>query len=287
MNSRLLLFLSLLFFCSKINGQQNLVRFLQPNHIINKIPYGDNKKAGHYVQSNDAKIYYEVYGKGQPIVLLHGGLFGSTIEMGGFIDSLKTKFQVIAISTRGHGKSEIGKEPLTLEQRANDALAVINAVTKDSVIVLGFSDGAYTAYKLGSLYPAKIKKMIVIGAGELYPGLREFNFTSQQAISMDTVYWNQQLRLMPEPNRIEEVFQQISICYNKLTVGEDLLRTIKCPVLVMAGDRDQGNSVEHVVNAARMIPNSQISIIPNGTHPVFNENFKAVWASIAPFLEIK
>jgi pimeloyl-ACP methyl ester carboxylesterase len=285
MNSRLLIYLIILIFCTKINAQQNLVRFLQPSNIINKTSYGDNKKAGHYVQSNDAKIYYEVYGKGQPIVILHGGLFGSTTEMGGFIDNLKSKFQVIAISTRGHGKSEIGTEPLTLEQRANDALAVINAVTKDSVIVLGFSDGAYSAYKLGSLYPAKIKKMVVIGAGELYPGLREFNFTSKQALSLDTVYWKQQLSLMPEPNRIEEVFQQVSNCYSKLTVGKDLLETIKCPVLVMAGDRDQGNSVEHVVNAARMIPNSQICIIPNGTHPVFNENFKAVWASIVPFLK--
>jgi pimeloyl-ACP methyl ester carboxylesterase len=211
-------------------------------------------------------------------------LFGSAIEMAGFIDSLKKKFLVIAVSTRGHGKSEIGTEPLTMEQRANDAMAVINAVTKDSVIILGFSDGGYTAYKTGSMYPDRVKKMIVIGAGELYPGLREFSFTAKQAISMDTVYWKQQLKLMPEPNRLEEVFEQVSSCYNKLTVGKDLLGSVKCPVLVMAGDRDQGNSVEHVVNAARMIPNHQISIIPNGTHPVFNENFAAVWASIVPFL---
>jgi pimeloyl-ACP methyl ester carboxylesterase len=284
MYSRIFFLFAILLFYTTVYGQQNLVRFFQPKNIVNKISYGANKKAGHYVLSNDAKIYYEVYGKGQPIVLLHGGLFGSTIEMAGFIDSLKGKFQVIAISTRGHGKSEIGKEPLTLEQRANDVMAVINAVTKNSVIILGFSDGAYTAYKIGALFPDKIKKMIVIGAGELYPGLREFNFTFRQAISMDTVYWKQQLKLMPEPNRIEEVFQQVGNCYNKLTVGKDLLGSIKCPVLVMAGDRDQGNSVEHVVSAARLIPNSQISIIPNGTHPVFNENFKAVWSSIVPFL---
>jgi pimeloyl-ACP methyl ester carboxylesterase len=284
MYSRIFFLFAILLFYTTVYGQQNLVRFFQPKNVVNKISYGANKKAGHYVLSNDAKIYYEVYGKGQPIVLLHGGLFGSTIEMAEFIDSLKGKFQVIAISTRGHGKSEIGKEPLTLEQRANDVMAVINAVTKNSVIILGFSDGAYTAYKTGALFPDKIKKMIVIGAGELYPGLREFNFTFRQAINMDTAYWKQQLKLMPEPNRIEEVFQQVGNCYNKLTVGKDLLGSIKCPVLVMAGDRDQGNSVEHVVSAARLIPNSQISIIPNGTHPVFNENFKAVWSSIVTFL---
>lgn len=284
MCSKISTLLLVLFFCSSVYAQKNLVRFFQPTKVVNKIPYGANAKAGYYVQADDAKIYYEVYGKGQPIVLLHGDLFGSTIEMAGFIDNLKSKFQVIAVSTRGHGKSEIGTKPLTLEQRVNDVMTVINAVTKDSVILLGFSDGGYTAYKIGSMYPERIKKMIVIGAGELYPGLRAFNFTAKQGINMDTIYWKQQLKLMPEPNRLEEVFAQVNSFYTKLTVGKDLLSSIKCPVLVMAGDRDQGNSVEHVVNAARMIPNHQISIIPNGTHPVFTENFGAVWASIIPFL---
>jgi pimeloyl-ACP methyl ester carboxylesterase len=285
MNTRFVSALILLMLCSTGYSQQTLRRFFQPANVVNKIPYGANKKAGHYVQSGDAKIYYEVYGKGRPIVLLHGGLFGSTIEMADFIDSLKKRFQVIAVSTRGHGKSEMGTEPLTLEQRASDAMAVINAVTKDSVIMLGFSDGGFTAYQTGALYPTRVKKMIVIGAGELYPGLRAFNITASQAFNMDSLYWKQQLKLMPEPNRLEEVFTQVANCYSKLTVGKELLGAIKCPVLVMAGDRDQGNSVEHVVKAARMIPNHQISIIPNGTHPVFTENFAAVWASIAPFLK--
>jgi pimeloyl-ACP methyl ester carboxylesterase len=284
MYSRLFSFLFLLIFCSNVNAQQNLRRAFQPPNVVNKIPYGANAKAGHYVQAKDAKIYYEVYGKGQPIVLLHGGLFGSTIEMTDFINRLKNKFQVIAVSTRGHGKSEIGTEPLTLEQRANDAMAVINAVTKDSVIVLGFSDGGYAAYKLGAMYPNRIKKLIVIGAGEVYPGLREFKFTAKQAMEMDKAYWNQQLKLMPEPNRLEEVFTQVANCYNNVTVSKDLLSAIKCPVLVMAGDRDGGNPVERVVSAARFIPNHQISIIPNTGHGCFLENFKASWECIVPFI---
>ncbi len=286
MNLRILSSIYLLLFCVSLHGQQNVRRFLQPPHVVNKIPYGANSNTGHYAQANDAKIYYEVYGKGPSIILLHGGLFGSTIEMTDFIDSLQQDFQVIAISTRGHGKSALGTEPVTLEQRANDAMAVINAVTKDSVMVLGFSDGGYTAYQLGAMYPDRIKKMIVMGAGELYPGLRAFNFTAKQAVDMDKVYWEQQLQLMPDPDRLEEMFVQVSNCYSKATVGKVLLGTIKCPVLVLAGDRDQGNTVEHVINAARMIPKHQISIIPNTTHTVFLENFPAVWASIVPFLKL-
>jgi pimeloyl-ACP methyl ester carboxylesterase len=252
---------------------------------VYKTPYGNNTKAGHYVQAKDAKIYYEVYGKGQPIVLLHGGLFGSTIEMTDFIEKLKKNHQVIAISTRGHGKSELGKEPLTLEQRANDAMAVINAVTKDSVMVIGFSDGGYSAYKLGAMYPDRVKKMIVIGAGEIRPGLREFKFTAKQAMEMDKPYWEQQLKLMPEPNRMEDLFTQVANCYNNVTVSEELLSKIKCPVMVMAGDHDGGNPVERVVSAARFIPKHQISIIPNTGHGCFLENFAAAWAGILPFLK--
>ncbi len=271
--------------CADIQAQQTLIRAFQPANVVNKIPYGNNPEAGHYVQTKDAKIYYEVYGKGQPIVLLHGGLFGSTVEFADFIDQLKQNFQVIAISTRGHGKSELGTEPLTLEQRATDAMTVINAVTKDSVIVLGFSDGGYSAYKLGAMYPERVKKMIVIGAGEVRPGLREFKFTAKMAMEMDKPFWEQQLKLMPEPNRVEDLFTQVANCYNNVTVSKELLSTIKCPVLVMAGDKDGGNPVERVVSAARFIPNHQICIIPNTGHGCHNDNFAASWASIVPFLK--
>jgi pimeloyl-ACP methyl ester carboxylesterase len=274
----------LMALASNVQGQENLRRAFQPANVVNKLPYGANVSAGQYVQTKDAKIYYEVYGVGQPIVLLHGGLFGSTIEFSDLIDLLKPNFQVIAISTRGHGKSEIGSEPLTLEQRANDAITIINAVTKDSVIVIGFSDGGYSAYQLGAMYPDRVKKMVVIGAGELRPGIRAFKFTSKEAIAMDKPYWEQQLKLMPEPNRLEEVFTQVANCYNKVTVSKDLLSMIKCPVLVMAGDKDGGNPVERVVGAARYIPNHQICIIPNAGHGCHNDNFAATWESISPFI---
>lgn len=283
---KIIVFLVYVTFCTSVFAQKPLRHFMQSkDEQINTIPYGNNPLAGHYVQSKDAKIYYEVYGKGQPIVLLHGGLFGSTVEMAKIIDSLSVRFQVIAVSTRGHGKSEIGTEPLTFEQRANDVLAVIRKVTTEKVMILGFSDGGFTAYKFGSMYPDKVKKMIVIGAGILYPGLRDFSFNFNQAMEMDSEFWAQQRDLMPEPNRLKEVFQQIATCYSQLTVGAELLGAIQCPVLVMAGDRDEGNSVQNVVNAALLIPNHQLAIIPNAGHPAFIVNFNATWASIAPFIK--
>lgn len=144
------LFLSaiIIFTASLYAQQQKPMRYALQSIATpqNTTPYGNNKDAGHYITSDDAKIYYEIYGQGAPVVVLHGGIFGSTFEMYHFIDSLKVNHQVIAISTRGHGKSELGNQPHTYQLKAKDAVNVLNAVTKDSVTVIGFSDGGYTGY---------------------------------------------------------------------------------------------------------------------------------------------
>ena len=224
----ILIFLFTFLFLQTYSQQQapkNLRYFMQKGPSpVNAKPYGNNPKAGHYVQAGDAKIYYEVYGKGQPIVILHGGIFGSTYEMFQFIDSLSKNYQVIAVSTRGHGKSELGTEPITYEQKSNDVMAVIKAVTKDSVIVFGFSDGGYAGYKLASMYPERVKKLIAIGATELYPGVRDFTFDAKQGVALDSAYWKQQCRLMPEPQRLREMFTRLGDMYNHLTVGKDCLK---------------------------------------------------------------
>ncbi|AHJ95428.1 alpha/beta fold hydrolase [Hymenobacter swuensis] len=249
------------------------------------VQYGNNPRAGHYAQAGDARIYYEVYGRGRPLVLLHGGLLGSTYEMRQFIDSLSRTYQVIAVSTRGHGKSELGTAPLTYEQRANDVLAVLRAVTPDSAIVLGFSDGGFTGYKLASLYPARVRKLITIGASEVTAGQRQFDFSPRQALALDSAYVRQQLTLMPQPQRLGEMFAQVVSMYNHLTVDRALLQTIRCPVLVMAGDRDEGNPVERLLRTTQDLHRSQLAIIPNASHGAFLSNFPAVWAGIQPFLK--
>lgn len=249
------------------------------------IPYGNNPKAGHYVKAGDARIYYEVYGQGKPLVVLHGGGVGSIYEMAPFIDSLTKTYHVIAISTRGHGKSEIGRTPVTYEQKANDIMAAVNQVTNDSVIVLGFSDGAYTGYKLASLYPARVQKLVAIGAGEQVPGLRKVILNVREMTKLDSLYIKQQLNLMPEPNRLQEYWTNLANFYNTMTASKALFGSIQCPVLVLSGEHDQNAPLATVIAAYQMIPNSQLSIIPNAPHPVFLVNFPAVWASVAPFLK--
>lgn len=251
----------------------------------NAIPYGNNPKAGHYIQAGDAKIYYEVYGKGKPLVVLHGGIVGSTYEMAQFIDSLSKWYQVIAVSTRGHGKSEMGSLIPNYERKAEDINAIIKGTTKDSVIVLGFSDGAYTGYYLAQRHPETVKKMIAIGAGEWKQGFRTFDFSRKMLLGIDSLYIKQQLALMPQPERYDEWLLRINKYYNSIRIGKEILGRVRCPVLVMAGEKDQNAPLKTVIAAYEMIPNAQLSIIPNAPHPVFLTNFPAVWTSMLPFLK--
>lgn len=261
--------------------------FMQgPADIVSAIPYGNNPAAGHYVQADDAKIYYEVYGKGEPVLVLHGGGVGCTYEMGRFIDKLSKDHQVIAVSTRGHGKSGIGSKPISHQQRADDALAALTAVTDKPAIVLGFSDGAYTGYKLASLYPQKVKKLIAIGAGENVPALRQIVPSKIEDIrQMDPQFMDLQLQLCPEPEKLQAYWNEFYTFYNKLVVSKELLNSIQCPVLVMAGELDPNAPLATVIAAYQMLPHAQLAIIANASHPAFITNFDAVWANIGLFVK--
>jgi pimeloyl-ACP methyl ester carboxylesterase len=281
-----LFFLLILFsFSSFGQNGDNLRYFMQGNAKASSIPYGNNDTTGAYVKSGDAKIYYEIYGKGSPIVVLHGGIVGSTLEMGRFIDSLSQKHQVIAISTRGHGKSEMGNKIPSYEQKAKGVNAVLEKVTGEKVTVLGFSDGAYTGFYFAKNFPDKIEKLVAIGAGEWKRGFREFKMDYKTFSAIDELYWKQQMAIRPEPKRIDEWFSSLSGYYSNLDIGSAILGQVKCPVLVLAGEKDQNAPLDTVIDAYKMLPNAQLAIIPNAPHPVFLVNFAAVWSSILPFLD--
>lgn len=288
MKNILVLLLSLLIFpaYSQQKETKSMKAFMNTSLRPSEIPYGGNPSAGHYVNVGDAKIYYEIYGKGKPLVMLHGGIAGSTYEMAELIDNFSKYYQVIAISTRGHGKSGLGTQPHSYQQKAKDVIAVLNAVTKDSVTVFGFSDGGYTGYYLASMFPKRVKEMVIIGTAETHPGDYKMSMKVNDMMQLDKVYWEQQLGLMPEPHRLQEMFDKVSDAVGKMEISKDFFATIKCPVLVMAGNHDQFVSTQRVVNASKMIPNAELSIIPNATHAAFLENFATVWAATSSFLKI-
>ena len=153
-------------------------------------PYGYNTEVGTYFDvGNNTNLYYEIYGEGDPVLLLHGGVYGYIDEFEYLIPKLAEKYKVICLATRGHVKSDIGNEPYTYEQRAGDAFKLIQLLDLQIVTVIGFSDGGFAAYKLAALYPDVVKKMVVIGAGDDPPKetpANKFSYSAESLMKSDS-----------------------------------------------------------------------------------------------------
>ncbi len=252
----------------------------------NKVSYGNNPIAGHYVQSGDAKLYYEVYGKGQPVVLLHGGVYGYIDEFASLIDELVKTNQVICIATRGHGKSYIGHTPFSWQQRAEDAYRVIKSITNKKVIVLGFSDGAAAGYKLAALHPELVQKLVAIGFGNRPKGddRQKFTYSPTMLMGQAAGLFESRKALMPEPDRWGQCLDWLNRLYNEGVLSKETFSKIKCPTLVMTGEKDEYHHVASVTAVSKMIPGSRLYIVAGCGHVVFFCDFKAVWQSITSFL---
>lgn len=267
--------------------------FMQPEGTAGSAtPYGNNPSHGHYVQAGDVRMYYEIYGKNNTgsknsgdIVVLHGGSVGCAYEMGAFVDLLQKTHRVILVVTRGHGRSEFGTEPLTYEQKATDVLACMKDAGCRRAAVLGFSDGAYTAYKLAVMSPYHVERIVAIGAGENNPGLRGIHLNLEMFRKLDPAFVRQQQSLMTEPARWDAWLRAYGDFFSRLTVSKETFMSIRCPVLVMAGERDLNAPLATVIAAYNQIPDARLAIIQGAGHGCFLENFAAVWANIEPFLK--
>jgi pimeloyl-ACP methyl ester carboxylesterase len=232
-----------------------------------QVPYGNNPAAGHYLNTRGVKLYYETYGQGAPLLLLHGN-GGSISNMSNQIPYFSRDYKVIAIDTRAHGKSQNLLDSLTFEQIVDDFNTLLDTLHLDSCYVIGWSDGGIDALLLAIRHPDKVKKMAFTGAN-LWPdttGLTPFvwNLIQQGNTALH--------RQSPTP----EVKRQLQISDLDLYqphITLDQLHHISCPTLVIGGDHD-AIPVLHTVLIAQNIPLSYLWIVPNSGHsvPVFKKD---------------
>ena len=291
------LILGLSIFCGSfivfsISGEcanLNKIRYFMQKEDVkgSDTPYGNNTSARNYAQTEDAKIYYEIYGEGKPVFIFHGGGVGVPYELGNIIDKLRNDYKVIVVSTRGHGRSEIGHNPLTFEQKAKDMITVIKQVTKEPAMIIGFSDGAYSAYKVADMYPEVVDRIVAIGAGTLAKGFFSGDLLISDLEKIDSDFVAQQKSIMPEPERWQEFCTDYMKFWSNAEVGKDLLSNIKCPVLLIVGDEDDHAPITTVIEAHKFIPNSRICVVPKAWHTVFLDNFDVTWTAISQFINTK
>jgi pimeloyl-ACP methyl ester carboxylesterase len=244
-------------------------------------PYGSNPKAGHHLQVGDAKIYYEVYGSGRPVVLLHGGLFGYIDEFSGVIPSLSRHYTVIAIALRGHGASELGHQPLSNLLFAEDSATVIRHVTSKPVDLVGFSTGAMASYLLTIAHPELVHKLIAVGGPIASSGSTEAAAADANAYTSPAELEKQlPARFIERRNRFypdRAAWERLVLEFGKEAAAEpDIpkakVQSIQSPTLIVAGDQDGYTKLEHFVEIYHLLPHGELAIVPGCGHTVFKCN---------------
>ena len=220
--------------------------------------YGCNKEAGKFADVNGIKLYYEIYGQGPPLLIMHGD-GGSIAEAANFYPILMKKYKVIAVDTRGQGRSTDTDAPLTYEQMASDMNALLEQLKIDSVFIWGQSDGAILGLMLAMDYPKKVKKVIAFGSN-IQP--------DSSAVFGSILKYFEQSYKTGKDKKQNKLYK---LMLDNPNIPLAKLHTIKAPVLIMAGDRDAIRP-EHTLKIFQNIPNSQMCIFPGSTHGACWEN---------------
>ena len=252
-----------------------------------------------YAPVNGLQMYYEIHGRGEPLVLLHSSF--STIEMWGpFLASLAETHQVIAVEFQGHGHTADIDRPLSYEQLADDVAAVMEHLGIEQADVVGHSIGADTALQVAIRHPDRVRKLVPISGKYRYDGEYPELLAALQQMTPDiiagTPYEDAYLRHAPHPEDFPVLVEKLKALFAKeYAWPEEDIRSIAAPTLLMIGDSDTVRP-EHAVALFRLLgggvpgdlvglPSSQLAILPGTTHQsIVVERADEVVAKIEAFL---
>lgn len=220
-----------------------------------------------YSEVNGLKMYYEIYGDGNPLVLIHGG--GSTIQttFEKLIPHLSKTRKVIAVELQAHGRTNDRDADLSFEQDADDVALLLKNLQINKADFFGFSNGGTTTLQIAIRYPQIVNKIILGSALAKRNGVPEW-------------FWGfmSQAKLENMPQELKEGYRKVSDNNNGLQIMHDRdakrmvnfkdipdeqLTSIKAPTLIIVGDKDV-ITPEHALELHRQIANSQLAIIPGG-----------------------
>lgn len=227
----------------------------------------DQDSISGYAAVNGLKMYYEIHGKGSPLVLIHGG--GSTIQttFGRVLHSFAKKHQVIAVELQAHGHTADIDRPLSFEQDAADVAELLKQLHITRADIFGFSNGASTTLEIAIRYPELVNKIIVAStmfrkAGS-YPwfwdmmGHAKFEEMPQ---SLKDAY----LHINPDTAALYTMFNRdVARMQSFKDMDEEDIKSINAPVLLIVGNTDVV-SPEHAVEMYRLLPHARLAILPGG-----------------------
>jgi pimeloyl-ACP methyl ester carboxylesterase len=225
-----------------------------------KTPFGNNSKVGQFASIRGFNMYYESYGSGQPLLLIHGNN-GSIADFSNQIPFFSQYYRVIVADNRSHGKSIDTKDSLNYEMMADDFSALLDHLKIDSAHVIGWSDGGINGLLLASRHPEKVKKLAATGAN-LIP---DAGIAIDPWIVSDVKHTIDSLNKLPNNLTVRRSLKLQHLLYEQPHIGHEVLQKIQCPTLVIGGDNDV-ILPKHTLEIAENIPKAYLWILPNSGH---------------------
>lgn len=211
-----------------------------------------------WVPVGEAKIYYEVTGAGEPLVLLHGN--GENLcYFDEQVPAFSQRYRVIAIDTRGHGRSTRGSGAFCFERFADDVAAVMDELDAEKAHLLGFSDGGNIALAFALRHPARLRSLILNGANLDPSGVKR---ATQLPVTAG-YYAARALGAVSKEARKKSEVLGLMVKYPHLKPSR--LSAVHVPTLVIAGERDMIRP-EHTELIAQSIPGARLEIVPQADH---------------------
>ncbi|HEX6333520.1 MAG TPA: alpha/beta hydrolase [Flavisolibacter sp.] len=220
-----------------------------------------------YADINGLSLYYEIYGEGKPLVLIHGG--GSTIQttFGRVIPLLARHRQVIGVELQAHGRTSDRNTDLSFEQDADDVAALLEHLGISRADVFGFSNGGTTALQIAIRHPQIVDHVIAGSALTKRSGVpaQFWDFMGQaQLEQMPAQLQEAYLHVAPDPDGLQTMHDRdAKRMVNFKDIPDEQLKTIQAPTLIIIGDKEL-ITPEHAVEMHRLIPGSQLAVIPGG-----------------------
>jgi pimeloyl-ACP methyl ester carboxylesterase len=219
------------------------------------------------VSVGDARIYYATYGKGDPVVLLHGGL-GNSDHWAFQLPVLADKFQVIVIDSRGQGRSTLSKDTkLTYRVMANDVLEVLDHLEIERASFVGWSDGGVIALDLAIQKPARVNKLFVFGANYDSSGGKPRKGTTATFTAYAAKCRADYRRIAKDPKGYGAMLASLTPLWRSQGgFSKEQMRGIGAKATVAIGDHDELIRRDHVEEMAKLIPEAELVVFENTSH---------------------
>ena len=242
------------------------------------VNYGNNTEVGQYANIRGFKMYYEIYGEGKPLLLIHGNE-GSANNYTGQIPHFAQNHQVIIVDSRAHGKSIDNSDSLSYKMMAEDFNELLNYLKIDSCNIIGWSDGGNIALLLAINHPKKVNKIAITGAN-IWNDERAFQSDLLEVPKMVI----DSLRNLPQTPEIRNSIKVWNLINQVPEITLQDLNKIKCPVLVIGGDHDV-ILPKHTLLMAENIPQSNLWILPNSGHSTLINYKEQFNSTVSMFFE--